>query len=97
MTYPKSEYKLIRFERSKAKGKKYAAIIQNRKTKKDRRINFGALGYEHYKDLTPLKLYSNLDHKDKNRRLSYHARHNTHRIDGSEYSPAYFSFKYLWR
>ena len=96
MSYPKSEYKLIGFEKAKAKGKKYSAIIQNRQTKKQKRMNFGALGYEHYKDKTPLKLYSNLDHNDKNRRDSYQARHNTHRIDESEYSPAYFSFKYLW-
>lgn len=27
MSYPKSEYKLIGFEKSKAKGKKYAALL----------------------------------------------------------------------
>ena len=53
----------IKFEKSKAKGKKYAAILPDGK-----RVNFGALGYEHYKDRTPLKLYSHLDHNDPERR-----------------------------
>ena len=77
-----------RFEKSKAKGKKYAAILPDGK-----RVNFGALGYEHYKDRTPLKLYSHLDHNDSERRKRYYERHNK---DYPKYSADYFSKKYLW-
>ena len=31
------------------------------------KINFGHKDYQHYKDLTPLKLYSHKDHNDKKR------------------------------
>ena len=78
----------IKFEKSKAKGKKYAAILPDGK-----RVNFGALGYEHYKDRTPLKLYSHLDHNDSERRKLYYQRHNK---DYPKYSADYFSKKYLW-
>ena len=78
----------IKFEKSKVKGKKYTAILPDGK-----RVSFGALGYEHYKDRTPLKLYSHLDHNDKHRRDLYYARHS---IDYPKYSPDWFSKKYLW-
>ena len=78
----------IKFEKSKAKGKKYAAILPDGK-----RVNFGALGYEHYKDRTPLKLYSHLDHNSLERRKLYYQRHNK---DYPKYSADYFSKKYLW-
>jgi hypothetical protein len=29
------------------------------------KVSFAALGYEQYEDKTPLKLYSKLDHHDK--------------------------------
>jgi hypothetical protein len=73
----------IKFEKSKVKGKKYTAILPD-----GHRVNFGALGYEHYKDKTPLKLYSNLDHNDKKRRDLYYKRHNK---DYPKYSPDWFS------
>ena len=34
----------VRFEKSKEKGKKYLAILPD-----GRHVNFGALGYQHYK------------------------------------------------
>jgi hypothetical protein len=80
--------KEIKFEKSKVKGKKYTAILPDGK-----RVNFGALGYEHYEDKTPLKLYSHLDHNDKQRRDLYYKRHNK---DYPKYSPDWFSKKYLW-
>jgi len=81
-------YSGIKFEKSNANGKKYAAILPDGK-----RVNFGALGYEHYKDRTPLKLYSHLDHNDSERRKRYYERHNK---DYPKYSADYFSKKYLW-
>ena len=78
----------IKFEKSKVKGKKYTAILPDGK-----KVSFGALGYQQYKDTTPLKLYSNLDHNDKERRDRYYARHPK---DYPKYSPDWFSKKYLW-
>ena len=95
MPYPKKEYKLLRFEKSKARNKKYTAIIENKKTGKIKKINFGDSRYEHYKDSTGLNIYSNLDHNDSKRRKRYRERHKIH-LDKSFYSPAYFSWFYLW-
>jgi hypothetical protein len=78
----------IIFEKSKVKNKKYAAILPNGK-----RVNFGDKRYEQYEDRTPLKLYSKLDHHDKERRKRYYERHDK---DYPKYSPDYFSKTYLW-
>ena len=78
----------VRFEKSKEKGKKYLAILPD-----GRHVNFGALGYQHYEDSTPLKLYSHLDHKDPERRKRYHQRHKK---DYPKHSADWFSKTYLW-
>ena len=56
--YKKSEYKFLRFEKSKRKGKKYDAVLQNKETKREVRVPFGAIGYQQWKDSTGLGLYS---------------------------------------
>ena len=78
----------IIFEKSKVKNKKYTAILPNGK-----RVNFGDKRYQQYEDRTPLKLYSNLDHHDKERRKRYYERHSK---DYPKYSADYLSKKYLW-
>ena len=78
----------IIFEKSKVKNKKYAAILPNGK-----RVNFGDKRCQQYEDRTPLKLYSNLDHHDKERRKRYYERHDK---DYPKYSPDWLSKKYLW-
>ena len=78
----------VRFEKSKVKGKKYTAILPD-----GREVHFGALGYQQYRDTTPLKLYSELDHLDPERRKRYLKRHSK---DYPKRSPDYFSKKYLW-
>lgn len=96
MTYYKmQDYKLLKFEKSKAKHKKYSAIIKNKKNDKEIIINFGDTRYQHYEDKTPIKLYSKLDHDDKERRKSFRSRHIGF-IKKGYYSPAYFSYHYLW-
>lgn len=57
-------------------------------------IHFGARGYEHYKDVTGLGLYSNYDHLDPERRRLFKLRHakNIKRVG----SPAWLSDKFLW-
>lgn len=83
------------------KSKKYKVDIYSG-IKKIKTVQFGDRRYEHYKDNTPLKLYSYLDHNDPNRRLNYKKRHlrilNKDGIPAPlvRFSPSWFSFLYLW-
>jgi len=61
--------------------------------KKVKTIQFGDKRYSHYKDTTPLKLYSNKNHLDTKRRKSYHARHN---LNYEKFSAGAFSKRFLW-
>jgi len=97
MKYLKSDYTLIGFEKSKSKGKKYDAKLQNKKTGKTVRLPFGAVGYETYSDKTGLGLYG--IHNDKQRLRSYRLRFRK-LIQNKDYqkfySPIWFSTQYLW-
>ena len=84
--------KLLRFEKSSNKNKKYDAILKDSEGQ-IKKVSFGSINYQHYKDTTPLKLYSNLDHLDKKRKDLYYKRHN---INYPKYSSDYFSKTYLW-
>ncbi len=88
-----SNFKLLGFEKSHLKNKKYNAILQNKITGHIKKVPFGSVYYQQYKDSTGLKLYSHLDHNDKKRRELYYKRHNK---DYPKFSPDYFSKKYLW-
>lgn len=87
----------LKFEKSKSKNKKYLVILPNEK-----KINFGQLSYNHYKDTTPLKLYSNLDHNDKKRQINYCARSAGIKnkkgklTKNNKESANFYSRKYLW-
>ena len=78
----------IKFEKSDKQFKKYKATLPNNKV-----VHFGDTRYQQYKDTTPLKLYSKLDHHDKQRRELYYKRHPT---DYPKYTADWFSKKYLW-
>lgn len=96
-----TDYTFVRFERSHRLHKKYNAIIRNQQTGRTVKIPFGDSRYEQFHDSTGLGLWSHKDHGDYARRQAYQHRHgqweprnggdNTH-----YYSPAYFSWKYLW-
>jgi hypothetical protein len=64
-------------------------------------IYFGDKRYGHFKDRA-LGLYRQQDHLDKARRIAYRKRHGAIRLaDGRravdvKYSPAWFSWHYLW-
>jgi len=95
MYYSKKEYKFIKFEKSDRLGKKYNAIIENKKTKKRVKIPFGSATYQQYFDRTGLHLYTDLNHNDKNRRRLYKSRHMVF-IKPGYYSPGDFSMRFLW-
>jgi hypothetical protein len=89
------QFRLVRFERSRTKNKKYDAIIEDRKTKRTQRVPFGQIGYAQYKDSTGLKLYSRLDHGDEERKKNYLARHEKTRH--KKWSASWLSWQFLWR
>ena len=95
MKLSKRVYQFVRFKKSKAKNKKYSAILKNKQTGRTVTVNFGDSRYEQYKDNTGLGIYSHLNHNDKKRRSHYKSRHKIH-LNAGYYSPAYFSYKYLW-
>ena len=80
------------------KNKKYSVIVY-KYGRWHYLLSFGQLRnangdyYEHYKDVTPLQLYSDLNHNDKNRRRLYYARHGK---TNNKNSATYWSNKYLW-
>ena len=94
VSYSKKDYKFLRFEKSHLKTKKYNAVLENRKTKREVRVPFGASSYEQYKDSTGLGLYSSKNHNDKKRRASYRSRHKNDNLN--DYSPGFFSWNFLW-
>lgn len=84
----------MRFEESTKQNKKYDAILRHKKTGHYVRVSFGDIRYEHYKDRTSLKLYSHLDHGDRDRQANYLSRHAKDK--DVKFSSGYFSAKYLW-
>lgn len=99
--------RIVKFERSKTKHKKYAAYIQNRMTRKIHKLNFGDNRYQQYKDSTPLKLYRKLNHGSQKRMRNYFNRHSgianrekaiayEKRKSNGKYTPKLLSHIYLW-
>ena len=75
--------------------KKYKVkIFKN--DKKIKTVQFGDKRYQQYQDNTPLKLYSFMDHNDKNRRRLYRLRHGGKGYQKILFSPAWFSWNFLW-
>lgn len=87
----------MKFEKSTRKNKKYMVISPSGK-----KIHFGDTRYEHFKDRTPLKLYSHLDHNDKERRKNYLKRAKGIKNKSGDLtykdkeSANYYAVKYLW-
>jgi len=94
MDIKEDRFKHIRFERSRTKGKKYDAIIEDKVTRRQQRVPFGSSEHEQYRDSTGLKLYSRLDHNDPKRRQNYLARHA--KTMTKKFSPSWYSAKFLW-
>ena len=65
---------------SNRKDKKYVAdVIADGKL--HRNVHFGSRDYQHFRDSTPLRAFSHLDHNDPKRRERFHQRHkNNHGI-----------------
>ena len=67
---------VVKLSRSDRKGKKYVAVIRNRRTGKERLIHFGSSAHDQFRDNTGLGVYSHRDHLDTKRRARYYNRHS---------------------
>jgi hypothetical protein len=88
------QWTFLRFEKSLNPQKKYDAILSHKTKRTLKRVPFGELPYQHFRDKTGLYLYSFLDHHDLHRRKAWTARHE-HNID-EKFSSAWFAKNYLW-
>lgn len=75
--------------------KKYRVILYEN-NKKWKTVTFGDKRYEQYEDVTPLRLYQDLNHYDEKRRANYRSRHGAQGYQNVKYSPAWFSWHFLW-
>jgi hypothetical protein len=86
----------MEIKKSTRKGKKYMAYTGGHW------VHFGSIINQQYRDSTPLKLYSHLDHGDRKRRENYLARakgikDKEGRLTYKDPSSANaLSIKYLW-
>lgn len=66
--------KVLKLNVSNRKDKKYVAdvIIDD---KLYQNVHFGSKAHQHYRDMTPIKAYSHLDHRDLSRKEKFHTRH----------------------
>jgi len=84
------------FKKSTRKNKKYMVKVD------DQWIHFGDTRYEQFFDRVPLKLYSNLNHGDKERQKNYITRakgivdKNGKLTWKDKKSPNYWSVRWLW-
>lgn len=98
MKYPFRDYRLLYIVKSGRANKKYEAVLENRKSKKHVKVHFGDTRYEHYYDNTDLKLYSSMNHMDKDRQKAWLRRHakNIDPGDPPGYTPGYLAHRFLW-
>ena len=98
--------KIIKFKKGPFP-KKYTVIVENKKTKKTRKIHFGDRRYAQYKDRTPLKLYKSKNHGTRKRMQNYFSRHSGTKNRGEAikkeirkgkgyFTPQILSHKFLW-
>ena len=92
--YNKSDFDIYQSDRY---NKKYYAILKTDEDKK--RIYFGAIRpngipYDQFRDSTNLKIYSQYDHNDEERRQRYIARHKKNIKTG--FTAGWLSYLFLW-
>lgn len=85
-------YILLGFRQSQTKGKKIDAILQDKKTKRQKIVPFGQKGSETYQNKTGVSIDS--IHSDPVRRARYRARHKGEEL--SKWSSGWFAWTYLW-
>jgi len=89
-------YKFLRFVKSKTSGKKYDAILLNKKTGREKKVSFGASSYPQYKDSTGVGAWSHKNTLDNERRRLYRLRHAGEGNDSNFPNAGYWAWHYLW-
>lgn len=89
-----ADYSFVKFEKSNTKGKKYDAVLYNKKAKQYKIVPFGDVGYSHYEDKTGMGTYSHLNTYNKERRRLYRLRHAGE--DKNKFSSGFFALRFLW-
>lgn len=93
---------MVKLEWSRGTGYKKYKVKIYKKGQLINTVQFGDKRYQQFRDKTPLKLYSHLNHLDPKRRNSYRRRAAgivnkehipTYKI---KYTPNWFSYNYLW-
>ena len=103
----KMKESILRIVKSDKKEKKYTAFVRDKKTRKVRKIHFGASDYEQFKDRTKVGYYSHKNHGNRKRQQNYYNRHSGTKkrreaIDKEErkskgyYNAKILSHRYLW-
>ncbi len=85
------DMEIISIYKSNRKNKKYGADYRLSGEDKIRTAHFGDVYSKHFKDSTPLKLYSHLDHGDMKRLHAFYSRHSRNNGPASMLSK-----HYLW-
>ena len=93
MYYLKTDYKIIGYKPSNVGYKKYTAVLEHKKTKKQIKIHFGDKNFESFQDKTGLNMYKT--HNDKKRRELYRKR-AVGKVKDDYYSASWFSYHILW-
>ena len=78
----------------KTKKKYEVAITFKDPSKKPKKVQFGSLQHEHYKDR--IGFFTDLDHNNVQRRKLFYNRFRSLLKKTKKYSPMYFSAKFLW-
>ena len=86
---------------------KFIFSFGDKKTKKIRKLHFGASDYEQFKDRTPLQLYAHKNHNTRRRMQNYFNRHSGKKTKNAAiklekkkssgyYTAKILSHQYLW-
>lgn len=95
--------RVLEIKKSPNPRKKYRAIVASPGAR-PRAVDFGATGYEQFRDSTKLRIYENKNHGDKARRRNYFLRHSgvptkaaaLAKERGKRVTAKYLSHKFLW-
>lgn len=68
------EERLVEITKSRRRHKKYAAVVEHKRTGRRRTIHFGHSDYQHYRDRTKVGAWSHADHGDRERLRRYYTR-----------------------
>tara|TARA_R100000951_G_C2580746_1_gene161828 strand:+ start:520 stop:807 length:288 start_codon:yes stop_codon:yes gene_type:complete len=79
--------------KSRVKNKKYSVYVKADNKKGYKKISYGDVRYQQFRDSTKLKLYKNLDHNDPKRKKNYFQRHGR---TTDKNTALYWANKTLW-